>query len=595
MPRNRDVVVLQYFTPVKLNSIRGIRRSLIIIGTIFLCLSHPAIAEGPQWTFEPQHFGAALVEGGWMTSRTIAQINGSPEFTFPLQLVYLTTHTQRGEFGDQWFCPQLESNLLPRGMGVLVWTQPSGGLIGLFQERGYAILFSDRSGEWHAKITGPKTVITNIRRASQGKLNGWEYTYNSGKLVSIQAPSGRLLEYTYTGQKLVQVTLRDPQTGATRIVVTITHRADGRLTGLNASGVDNQFGYQNGPDGRLLSWQRPGMTKPDVFDYAKQGVLASVQPGAGQPTTFQTQFAAPKDPGGKPINTPAEQAKVANYRVTDDGVFTYVYGAEGAVTLRDKAGASQSFDYSAKRGASTYTDAGGQRTQSYYYRAPGQKHDGKLRQIVQGGVTLVENFYEKATGNLIESIDRDGISTYYEYGPGCDKPVRVLRGTVRKRSVVAMMKYDPAGHLIEQTDASGKTTKFTYNGRGEPDSVTQWDGSKFMLAYDSFGHCKEIALSSDKTKATLHQQTEYGDDGRIRRQTSPDGQTTEYAYDAGGNVSEIRRNGVLMVNTPATNLAWSPRRRTPSGASQSSITTSAAITLRNICQMAQRQATNTTN
>jgi hypothetical protein len=50
---------------------------------------------------------------------SLGQINASPEFSFPLQLIYRNNREQAGMFGSQWWCPQLESTVLPRGPGVL--------------------------------------------------------------------------------------------------------------------------------------------------------------------------------------------------------------------------------------------------------------------------------------------------------------------------------------------------------------------------------------------------------------------------------------------------------------------------------------------
>ena len=513
----------------------------IIAGVLFF--NQIAFADNPVWVFQPQHFGAALVEGGWMIERSLGTINVSPEFTFPLQFIYYSARRQRGDFGDQWFCPQMESNVLPKGKGILVWTQPSGGMIGLFEEGGRATYFSDRSGEWHAKISGLLTVITNAPKGGMG----WQYNYRSGRLVSIQAPSGRELDYGYTGQNLSQIAFRDPQSGTSRLLVTITRQAYDRLNGLNVCGSVHLFAYENGRDGRLIAWKRSGVKKEDRFEYTKEGVLVYIQPGNGAPVVFQTELAPPKDARGKPNNS-ADQKKVANYRITDDGVFKYSYSDKGVITIKDKAGALQSYDFSAKRGVATSTDTAGQQIKTYYYRAPGQKYDGKLRRIEQGdNIVLVENRYEKATGNLIESTDRNGITTYYEYAPGWNKPIRVLRGTEKKKDVVARMKYDAAGNLVEQTDEAGKTTKISYNARGEIDAITSPDGNKIALGYDAYGHRTGVSVSNARTKSILNQKAEYGNDGKIYKQTAPDGQMTEYSYDAQGNISEVKQNGVVVI------------------------------------------------
>ena len=83
-----------------------------------------AKADSVPWEVSPKHVGRALPGAGWMDIQELGTVNGSPEFTFPLQLIYLSFRGERGFFGDQWFCPQLESNVLPKQKGVLVWQTP---------------------------------------------------------------------------------------------------------------------------------------------------------------------------------------------------------------------------------------------------------------------------------------------------------------------------------------------------------------------------------------------------------------------------------------------------------------------------------------
>ncbi|MFN7141735.1 MAG: hypothetical protein ACK4UN_20630, partial [Limisphaerales bacterium] len=90
-----------------------------------------AVAASPAtWTFAPSKVGRALHEGGWTVEYSLGQINASPEFSFPLQLIYRNNRDQQGMFGSRWWCPQLESTVLPQGRGILVWTMPSGGMVG---------------------------------------------------------------------------------------------------------------------------------------------------------------------------------------------------------------------------------------------------------------------------------------------------------------------------------------------------------------------------------------------------------------------------------------------------------------------------------
>lgn len=131
-----------------------------------------------------------------METETLATVNGSPEFTFPVQLVYLNFRAERGGFGEQWFCPQLDSQVLPKSKGVLAWQAPGGGMIGLFADEHQPTKFATRGGDWRAKMSGPTVTITSA--------DGWQYLYREGRLQSIVSPMRRELAFSYAGRNLSQ-------------------------------------------------------------------------------------------------------------------------------------------------------------------------------------------------------------------------------------------------------------------------------------------------------------------------------------------------------------------------------------------------------
>jgi hypothetical protein len=105
----------------------------------------------------------------------LGQVNASPEFSFPLQLIYRNNREQAGMFGSQWWCPQLESTVLPRGPGVLVWTMPSGGMVGFKEDGRRAGHFRSFDGNWQARMSADRLNITNAE--------GWQYGYSRVRLA----------------------------------------------------------------------------------------------------------------------------------------------------------------------------------------------------------------------------------------------------------------------------------------------------------------------------------------------------------------------------------------------------------------------------
>ena len=225
-------------------------------------------AQDSLFVFKPQRLGSVLPRGdGWIVDRPIATLSGSPEFTFPLQLVYLSVRTQHGLFSDQWFCPQLESFVLPKGPQAILWQTLSGNEIALFADKQRVGFFRDKSEAWLAKLKGQDIEITNS--------DGWRFLYKSGRLLSLTSPTGRVLEFSYKGSATTEVTLRDPASGSTQLLVQATYDPKNLVQSLQVCGLRHTFTYDS-HDGRLLSWTHPGQPQPDRFAYGKTGELASI-------------------------------------------------------------------------------------------------------------------------------------------------------------------------------------------------------------------------------------------------------------------------------------------------------------------------------
>ena len=135
------------------------------IGVVaFWALGLQALA-ADLWTFDPPRMGRVLQggDGAWVVDYTLGNFSAGAEFSFPLQLVYLNQRDNRGLFGPHWFCPQLESTVLPREHGVLVWTQPSGAEIALQADEKRVGEYSGADGTW-PKLNLTRSVRSTLRR-----------------------------------------------------------------------------------------------------------------------------------------------------------------------------------------------------------------------------------------------------------------------------------------------------------------------------------------------------------------------------------------------------------------------------------------------
>ena len=506
---------------------RGNDRSGLCAGAFFGVLALVGMATiqaaPPSWNFQPRKVGQALVEGGWSLDYPLGEINASPEFSFPLQLVYLNNRETRGLFGSQWFCPQLESSLVPKGAGFLLWTMPSGGQVGFKPNPKRQNEFASFDGQWRASRSGVRCDISNDE--------GWKFSYSKGRLDSVQSPTGRVLEFLWSGSLGLSLQICDPASGARRVLLGLGFGDNRCASVLQINGQNHQFGYiKDGTDERLSGWVLP-IGNPVRFLYrADSGILLRAETLDGKKATESAEFTCvfvPPFQGNKPSVEQSPKKNPKNYWLKSDSAFDYEYPADpkikdrflaDQVTAKAKTGLTLQVSQSTKRGIVT-SKTGGAETKTYFYKAPGQKYDGKLRRVESDGQLKVEYRYDRKTGLLTESLDANGISTFFEYlenwkparAPLMEpKPVRITRGSRTKNEIIAEFGYNDFGQVVVAKDAAGQLTRYAYTPRGELSSVTGPDGTKTSFAYDAFGRRTSVA------RGDIKESVEFDDAGRVK-------------------------------------------------------------------------------
>ena len=502
--------------------------------------------------FSPPTAGRALQSGGWTVDYPLGTVNASPEFNFPLQLVYLTTRSQEGLFGSGWFCPQLESFILPVGKGVLLWSMPSGDRIALEQDPDKNSEYRSADRAWKAEVSPSKQKVSNEE--------GWEYHYSKGKLEGVVSPSRRILEFEWLNGRLMGVQFRDIPTNSRRLVLAAIYGEDKRLSSFKLDGQLHRFIYlKDGTVERLKAWEPPVGETAQFLYQPECGVLAKVGIGNTEDPQrveeFKTRYmkpAAALTPGDA-FNSRKEPG---NYWLMEDRDRTYAYGLmpkanedgpwnPASVTVTHRSGLVEKVDYVEARGIVT-TQVDGVARKNYYYRSPGQKYDGKLRRVEENGKLMIEYRYDRKTGLLTETIDDKGVCTYFDYDPKFrpskrpdwePKPLRVREGNRRKSVIIAEYLYSDDGKVTAAKDRNGDTTRYTYTARGELATVTQPTGETVSYTYDDFGRTTAVSSAGRK------QSVKYDEYGRVKSQIAVDGSKTEVIYDADGQVAQIKRNG----------------------------------------------------
>jgi YD repeat-containing protein len=515
-----------------------------------------------------------LHEGGWTVEYSLGQINASPEFSFPLQLIYRNNREQAGMFGSQWWCPQLESTVLPRGRGVLVWTMPSGGMVGFKEDGRRAGDFRSFDGNWRARMSANRVNIINAE--------GWQYAYSRGRLDSVTSPTGRVLEFSWAGDRFQGIQLRDVSSGTRLVLAQATYGENRRLGALEITGQPPQrFAYaKEGREERLVGWAPP-VGRPVSFVYHPESkVLTRTVLGDGKDPAdvaeFKTDFVPPFE-GDKPKKDPDAKRNPANWWLVGDPQFDYAYARKGKngeqwlsdqITITGRTGIKQEIGFAANRGIVTAKPEAGPERKTYFYRAPGQRYDGKLRRIEEGGKLLVEYRYDRRTGLMTEMHDANGVITFFDYDPNWrprgreffePKPIRVRRGTRRAWEVVGEFAYDDQGRLTAAKDIAGAITRYTYTNRGELASVTDPEGGATSFLYDQLGRRTAVMRNG------LTERVEYDPLGRVRAQVAADGTRTEFAFDKQGQIEAIKQNGETSIEYVRNELGQVVGEKDPLG------------------------------
>ncbi|MDD5262544.1 MAG: hypothetical protein PHD76_11930 [Methylacidiphilales bacterium] len=542
-----------------------------------------------------------LVQGdlSWQLQESIRPEPNAQGFPLSFRLVYNNKNPNDSLFAN-FQCLALDSSVDFTDTNTFDWYTTQGEKL-RFRFNGKTKTWSDFSHQWQAITDRDEVVIYNAA--------GWCYFYKSGRLQLLDSPTGRSLDFIYKNKDLVEVRLEGASPNTPRSS-TASSGAGGdyitlialicdqyhRCTDFDVQGQAHHFVYESRRDGLLLSWEQPSSKRLD-FAYTDIGVLVEIQEWkrnpAGQlakvdkPKKFVSKY-FPPDVLHHSLNSEDDKKIPANWRLMDDGTYSYTYNDRpkgrfsskfrrprgySEVTMEDNNGLKQSMIVNPEEAVETAVNSYGQAFKTYFYRAPGKPFNGKLWRIEQAGVTILENIYDPKTGWLAQSIDANGISTYYDYDPGVTrksanaklkvggktlsmagfdpKPVRVSQGTDRKTAEVRQeVEYDEKGRVLARTDESGKTTRIVYSALGEVAQVIPPDGPALKFTYDAFGRPTELSVADPKDALAQPRriQVEYDNLGRVSKQTMPDGMATEYSYDAQGHVHEVKQKGVVVAS-----------------------------------------------
>ena len=566
---------------------------------------------------------ASLTEPGYVERRSLGVARMSPELTIPVELIYDSSSERTGAFGFAWRSPQLESSAAWDRDGML-WTSPWGERVKFFPKsekapkdavrievveeakkgRGYYAPYS----EWEADVAaGRPESDGNWTVRGRRSLAGWTFSYISGRLAKITAPSGRAADFSYDAEGRLAAVSQDG-------VAFVSLAYDGALVKSAAvGGVTTALSYE---------WRRLEIlprTKDGRVSHPVRPQLASMRRGSLDPVRFgyEGNCLASITRGAAREDIAFEKAG-REARIVSDGDFSYSH-KDGGVTLRDRAGRSASYRYDAKNGVFSVCDFSGRKSTVYYFMRYDVAYLGKVRKIVDGkGGDVVSYRYDAMSGNVIRVRDRLGNDRIFEYDPAgrlakasrrahgertvepvasfaygrgrepvavtllnADGTAALTARTARDRrgDVVSAddgrgrteIAYSRSGFPVSVKDPLGNVSKICYNSFNAPVATTDANGIVTKYEYSDFGSVARMErLDGGETLASLAvsydgagRPVSYTDQdglaksfdrdafGRVLKERFPDGSECAYSYDALG-----RRTSVIDENGHEIRFGW---------------------------------------
>lgn len=234
-----------------------------------------------------------------------------------------------------------------------------------------------------------------------------------------------------------------------------------------------------------------------------------------------------------------------------------IYNEEGMVgQISDSHGRTMSLSYDGEN-LTSHTGADGQTTKYVY--------DGSHRLLygVDGtGNIYVQNTYDDA-GRIVAQKEAGIANTArysYEEREDGGMTTTVLNYSGDTLSVttngkgekiqetdaagaVTAYTYDERGNLASETDGAGCTEYYTYDENNNPVSYSDKNGNAATLAYDEAGNIVSTS-NGDGTGNSFA----YDGEGRMVRSISPSGAVTRYAYDEEGNAIRQITDGLGVIS-----------------------------------------------
>jgi RHS repeat-associated protein len=497
--------------------------------------------------------------GNEFNSHTDLELGGNPGLnltrTYNSQLAAAGTSSL---FGDGWSASYGSYLTIEEGLPCIAGEAGKGGIKGgikadtsscsyahaiVHQENGSTVVFEQGAGYYGGWAAGPWVQATLSQRESG------EYVYT--------LPGGSEITFSKTGRE-------SRQTDANGNTTMLTYSGSGQLTKAEESAkrtiafAYNTEGFVKEATDSLgtVKYTYASENLTEVTDLDKH--VWKYGYGESHQMTSETD----------PLNHAVSREYDAFHRVIKEedalkrkrswkyaglggGVETTVTQPNGAVTVED---------FNAANVPTTITDASGTAiaaTTTYEYNpynlliavTDPDKHTTKYGYDAAGDRTSETNPDEDKTEwtydkqhEVLTSTAPDGEITTIKRGAH-ERPETIARPAPGEQTQTTSYTYDSRGDLESVTDPLEHTWKYEYDAYGDRTVETDPEGNKRTWQYS--GASRETSTVSPRGNAAGAEaskyttKTERDPEGRPLKITDPLGHTTKYAYDGAGNIETV--------------------------------------------------------
>lgn len=379
-----------------------------------------------------------------------------------------------------------------------------------------------------------------------------------GNMLTKSDARGNVTTYTYDELDRL-LTMTDALGG----VVRHTYDAEGnRLSRSDALNNTSDFEYNTLNQQTSRTNALGGVT---AYAYDAMGNRTSVADANGNTTNVTydalNRQATTTNPMGS-VTTFGYDGVGNRTSVTDPNGNTKTYGYDGnnrLTSTSDALGGIETRVYDGVGNRISMTDPNGNTTLFTYCG------NNRLTTITDalGGIT--SNDYD-AQGNQIALTDANGDVKTYEYDAlGRRTKITSPGGNTWE------YQYDAAGNVIQRTDANGAVTSYTYDALNRRTKTIYLDGDvdweydavgnlvraksnrgindETLFQYDAIYRTTSKVVTYDETIGQRSITYTYDDGGNRTSMIHPDGEVTNYTYDAANRISDLTSFGGTSTYT----------------------------------------------